>query len=194
MSDSAPKIYIGYGFCEGTHIGQAFLDALQKAGFVGTDEPQAADIFVGHSGGCFLVPKETHAKLVIMVGIPFRSGYSTFNTLLKKNTREFREYHRTGLGKQWRTKLSWNIVYFWNMANNWQMLRAMRKGLQPATGRRVICIRNRDDDCCTELISQQKGLERYAFLSLPGSHDDLWIHSDTYAAIIKAYYGAEVLA
>lgn len=168
--------------------------ALQATGFRVIPEATKADIFVGHSGGCLLTPSNHTARLVVFVGIPYSPKKSVIATLIRKNIQEERLSRVNHQRKQWLIKFMWHGVYFWRMDRNIAMSLRVSQGPQTLSSAQTLCIRNKDDDFCTDLIWQLPTLKDAAFLSLPGSHDDLWVHPEAYAGIIKAYYGANVLA
>jgi hypothetical protein len=192
-STSKPTVFVCYGFCEGPHIGRYFLQALEQANFQLIDDPKQADILIGHSGGCMLVSTSGPTQLTVFIGFPYWPGRSLLYTLFKKNRHEYMVSRRNGTSKAWWAKLRWNSLYFWNMRRNLSMQRAMRRGPQVPTGQ-PLCIRNRGDDCCIPEIWRTSSLEKCVFVSVPGEHDHLWMHPEVYTAIIKAYYGTNVLA
>jgi hypothetical protein len=189
-----PTIFVCYGFCEGPWIGRHFLRTLRAAGFQTVRNPKQADIFIGHSGGCLRIPSGAKARLAVLIGIPYWPGRPLVATLYEKNRHEHEVSRDNGTALQWWIKFWWNSFYFWNMRQNLAMQRAMSKGMQPPPVARTLCIRNRGDDCCIETIWQLPALKDSSFVSIPGEHDHLWMHPEAYAAIIKAYYGASILA
>jgi hypothetical protein len=188
-----PTVFVCYGFCEGPQIGRSFTEALSSAGFRIAHNPRQADIFVGHSGGCFLVPTSGTTHLSVLIGVSYRPGTSIITTLYQKNTREYTSSRHQGTTASWWRKFRWNSVYFWNLRRNIAMQLALTRGLTMPPSQ-TLCIRNRDDDCCTPDLWQLPALSDASFVSVPGQHDDLWMHPEGYAAIIKAYYGASILA
>ena len=195
MSDNInPAIFLYHGFCEGPYISQHFVQSLISAGFQTVEDPEQADILIGHSGGCFQIPTTSHARLVVYVGYPWWPGRSLINALYRKNRREHAVSRRKGTTRQWWKKFLWNSIYFWNMSRNFSMWQAMKRGPEALRYSRVLCIRNKDDDCCTSAIWKVPELKQCAFLSARGEHDHLWVHPDVYAVMIKAYYGAIILA
>jgi hypothetical protein len=171
-----------YGFCEGPRLAEPLLRLLQQAGYAITDNPQEANIVIGHSGGCFLVPEATPAPRIIMVGLPYWPGKSTFRALVQKNRAEIHSYYREHHLSGWLRKFSWNLVYFWKFSANLRMLRAQQRGTFWHT-RNLVIVRNREDLCCTPAITAAPFRHSPAFIALPGHHDDLWLHPQDYVAI-----------
>lgn len=190
---SKSTIFICYGFCEGPHIGELFVRVLTNAGFQMVRDPHKADILVAHSGGCLIAPKSTRLRLSVYIGTPYRPVKSLPGMLYAKNKQEYAKSRQDGTTRQWWRKFHWNCFYFWNMRRNLAMQLALSRELEAPTGQ-LLCIRNQNDQCCATTIWQAPTLQRTSFISLTGEHDDLWMHPESYAAIIKAYYGASVLA
>ncbi len=191
---SKPTFFICYGFCEGTKSGRSLVEALERAGFQIATDANQADIFVGHSGGCLLAPSACKAKLAVCIGIPYWPDKSLVRTLISKNVEQFKGSRSIEQQEQWWGKFFWHGVYFWRIDRNIAMLRKRKSGPQTLPDAKMLYIRNREDGFMTERIYMLPNLRKASFVSLPGTHDDLWMHPDAYAAIIKAYYGANILA
>jgi hypothetical protein len=184
---NTPTVCILYGFCEGRRIGKDFEHELLLNGFCITRNVAQADIIVAHSGGCFAVPKNCQAKLVIFIGLPFWPGKSMLGTLRQKIWLDVRT-SRNRMPQILR-KTTWHLIYFWNMVNNWRMLEGKRSRAWEHSSTTTVLIRNRYDAMCTANIRALHGDDSPILLSMEGQHDDCWTDTGTYLAIIKAYYG-----
>jgi hypothetical protein len=193
-NESRPTVFICHGFCEGPQISRRFKRSLESSGFRVIRDPKQANIFIGHSGGCLRIPDGSTTSLAVLIGIPYWPGRSLVGVLYEKNRHEHNVSRDDGTALKWWIKFWWNSFYFWNMHQNILMKRAMSRGFKVPSTPNTLCIRNRGDDCCIETIWQLPALQNSAFVSIPGEHDDLWMHPGAYAAIIKAYYGANILA
>jgi hypothetical protein len=140
------------------------------------------------------VPAAKQTQLAVLIGIPYYPGKSLLSVLYQKNRADYIASRHSKTTKLWWRKLFWNSLYFWNMRQNRRMQKTLSQGLQTPQTLQTLCIRNRDDMCCREDIWKVPTLSKAAFVSISGVHDDLWVHPEPYAAIIKAYYGANVLA
>src|SRR5690242_14794905 len=118
MSAQKPSVCILYGFCEGSLEAIRFRRLLHTAGFEITNDPTQATILLGHSGGCFLIPKRPAAKLIIQIGIPYWPGRSILRSLCLKIIDDLRDHHKGGSLRFWLRKTVWNSLYFWNMVRN----------------------------------------------------------------------------
>ena len=193
MTDSnVPTVCILYGFCEGGHTGLPLVCLLRERGYAITGSPSHADIVVGHSGGCFIVPEHATVKQYIMVGLPYWPGKSVFRALVEKNRLELRQYYGERRLGEWLRKFSWNLIYFWKVPSNIRMLRAQRNGRFWHT-KHVVLVRNRQDRCCTPDITALSFANSAAFIELPGQHDDIWQHPEYYVDIIN-HYASRLLA
>src|SRR5262249_25082501 len=137
-----------YGFCEGPRLAGRMLRALDKAGFAVVDDPYQAEIVIGHSGGCLLVPDDLPAHGIFQIGPPYWPGHWVLRSLIEKNVNDFKNHRQDRMTRQWADKFRWNLYYFWNMPRNFAMLRALEDS--PSwRGRRVTVVRNREDSFCT---------------------------------------------
>jgi hypothetical protein len=182
-----------YGFCEGPRVGKRFEHILESGNFRVTRDVRRADIIIAHSGGCFVVPENNHAKLVLLIGLPCWPGKSTAKALRQKVWLDIITHQRNGLLAEWLQKTGWHSWYFWNMANNRRMLRGMRAEAH-RTATDAVLVRNQNDVQCTPDPRQLHFNYSPPLLSLPGQHDDCWLHPEPYIAIIQSYYGQKLLA
>jgi hypothetical protein len=173
-----------YGFCEGPRLAGNMLKALDYAGYRITHDPYEADIVIAHSGGCFLVPHDLPARQVIMIGLTHWPGKSIVRALIEKNWDDFRFHASSRNIRAWLHKFSWNLVYFWNMPRNLQMLRDRKRG-DFWQAKRVTLVRNKEDTFCTPDIKSLPFAHPPKFIELPDQHDDIWLHPERYTAIIK---------
>jgi pimeloyl-ACP methyl ester carboxylesterase len=176
---------ISYGLGGGPLHARHLNRLLHKAGFQQTRQLKEADIIIAHSGGCWLIPKTAKPQLVIYVGMclaqsqPFRTWLAA-KALMRKQSRRARRL----------STMIKNVYY--NLA---QPLRNINMIRQSKTARPIVF-----PDCPTVFISNrydpwprssqtQEYLDNYdwAFISLSGSHDDIWEHPERYVAIINHY-------
>lgn len=183
-----------YGFSEGPHIAQALRIALEREGFVITQDLTLADILIAHSGGCFCIPRTVQARLIVLIGLPCWPGKHLSTALGQKILADYASYRAEQADRRWYLKSLWNGMYFWRMLHNIQMLRGMRRGLTIHPSAYNVLIRNRHDTGCVPYLNQLPHIAHGCYVSLPGGHDDCWFHPERYAASIKAYYGQALLA
>jgi len=188
MSAQAPTVCILYGFCEGPLEAIRFRRLLRAAGYQITTSSATADIIIGHSGGCFLVPEHPAAKLIIQIGIPYWPGRSILKSLCLKIIADWRDHHKGGSIRFWLRKTGWNGLYFWNMVNNVRMLRGRHAGTLWRFGSVTTVVRPEKDPVCTPDASALPFTTPPRFITIPGQHDDCWRYPQDYIALIQAEY------
>ncbi len=161
------------------------LRALDKAGFKVVDNPYVAEIIIGHSGGCLLVPDDLPARHIFLVGPTYWPGRSMLRSLLEKNASDFKSHRRGRLARQWADKFRWNVYYFWNMPRNIAMLCAL-KNPPSWRARHVTVVRNHDDSFCTPDFNSLPFTHKARFIELPGQHDDIWLHPEPYIQLLQS--------
>jgi len=178
-------VAILYGFSEGPGLGGAFLRTLKQNGFEIIADPRQADVIVAHSGGCYLVPEESAAKLVVLIGESFWPGRPLLGRVIRKMQLDTASYWRAGHFIAWTIKQFWHSIYFWDMPRNLAMWRRQQPKTWPIlAGKKVVHIRYKDDAFCTPAISKAGVLPGAEFVTLPGQHDELWIRPEQTLAVM----------
>jgi hypothetical protein len=72
------------GWSEGPWHSKLLEEKLAKEGIYKEQSPGSADIIFCHSTGCYLVPQEARAKLIVLVGVPYLPNRSLVYSGLKK--------------------------------------------------------------------------------------------------------------
>jgi hypothetical protein len=174
---------ICYGFASGPKNGAALQKALEAAGYklVPIDK---ADIVIAHSAGCWLLPRDIHPRLVMYVGMPLQQttpGKTWFEANTKHNTLSRRQLARS------RAIHSYYLVR--EPRRNVRLIKDAKR-LQPSIieNTPTIFIANHHDPWPHAPILETY-LETYPwdFISLPGTHNDIWTHPDAYVDIIDHY-------
>jgi len=187
MPSARPLVCMLYGFCEGPQVGKRFERELARAGFQVTHDPMNANIIIGHSGGCFLVPARSRAKIIIQIGLPFWPNRSLPGSIWRKFISDLHSHHREGALHFWLRKTFWNVTYFWNIPANIRMLRGRRRGTLWRQGERTVVIRPSMDTFCTSDVTALPFTSAPKIVELPGHHDQCWRDPAPYIAIIKTY-------
>ena len=183
---SRPSVCILYGVCEGPRIASRLIRALTTAGFGMTRNAAEADIIIAHSGGCFALPQTHRATMVLLVGLPCWPGKSTLKSTQQKIWLDMRSSSHDPA--RWLLKTFWNSIYFWNMRNNYAMFRGQRRQAHRSIAHAVL-VRNKDDVTCTPNHAHFRFKHSPPLVSLPGQHDDIWLHPKSYINLIRQYYG-----
>lgn len=163
------------------------LRALNKAGFAVTKDPYRADVIIAHSGGCLLVPGNSPAYKIVLIGPVYWPGRSVLGNSIRKNINDFKRHRQDHLTRQWANKLRWNSYYFWNMPRNFAMLRTL-KNSPSWCAQNVTVVRNREDNFCTPDLKSLPFTHKAQFVELPGQHDDIWLHPEPYINLLQLAY------
>ncbi len=187
------KIGILTGFSEGKYHTKKFVQTLRAAGFEHTNDLQAADIIVAHSGGFVFLPKDVRAKRIFVVNPPCEYPTPASRVTLQKIREDYDVHRAIGKRRAFFWKNSWNMWYLVSQLPRQrkivQVVVRDRMQLPKITAPSVhIIVTKRDPWAGSITPATSKGGNHYSYLSLAGSHDDIWMHPEHYVAIIKAYH------
>jgi hypothetical protein len=177
-----------YGFLGGPLNSRQLRKALRKAGY--TEAPlKQADIIIAHSAGCWLIPEAAGPKLVVYVGMPLSEAFphETFKDARQKNIQAF--FHNFHLLRG--LALGVYSLYYWlaQPVRNREIVRQAKQApdvTSPSVN--TVFIANRDDPWPhSARLKKYLSDNDWAFLSLTGSHNDIWEYPERYAAIISHY-------
>lgn len=185
---------LSYGFVEGAAHGRKISRMLKKAGFEPAKSLAKADVIIAHSAGCWLLPENAKPQLMIYIGMPLPLT-SAQKLWLKANWMNIKSFLAKG-----------HVLKMFRVAalNTYYALRHTRRtidiiqGVKTAKptvfkGALTIFIANQHDPWPhSAKLSDYIEREDWTFLSLPGAHNNIWIHPAYYVDIIKNY--AELLA
>lgn len=177
-------VCILYGLAEGPRIGAALTAKLIESGFTITQSAHSADYILAHSGGCFLVPADNKAKVILLIGLPYWPPKNTLTTMQQKNVFEFK-YRRTHKElRTWTKRLFWNSVYLLNFRALQKMVagRANKAYFDVAN---AILVRNKYDFGCTPDIASIPFKQQPEYVQLPGMHDDCWDNPEPYITLLS---------
>jgi hypothetical protein len=163
------KIAIIFGIAEGNYHAKDFIAACKAAGLLLTNA-QDADILFAHSGGCFVVPQSSKAKIVL-IGVSPWQDINTFKCLVKK----LRTDTPSLMG------LFWHIWYlFTKPLHNYRMLTGK---VLPRPDTSVVIWNNDDVYFPSEKANllESRGYEVRYF---EGGHDDIWHNPAKYIELV----------
>ncbi|MGH7241284.1 MAG: hypothetical protein ACREGB_03245 [Candidatus Saccharimonadales bacterium] len=178
------SVAIIYGLAEGRYHSRKLRRALVSVGYQVTPAAQSADIIIAHSAGCYLVPAEHRAQLVLNIGYTYWPARSLLRSLHVKLTEERRH---VGI-PIWlyncliHTLYMCNIVHTWRLAQAWSTRRQYLADLQWPEA----FVRNRDDPYCQAESLLQITHQQHRYVSLPGYHDHLWNEPDVYVNLLQS--------
>lgn len=175
------KVCIIYGWSEGPWQGKLLRTALHKSGFSITRRAQEADIIIAHSGGCYMLPDNSRAQLVLLVGLPYWRGKHPVRSLQEKLRSELRDMW-------WYKKTIFNTYYFFTRPRRWvRMWQNWSKQVLPQLDNvAVTLVRNEQDYFMHPTDSKSLAdKHNWKMKTLQGLHDDIWNNPQPYVELIK---------
>lgn len=191
--DSTPSTYaILYGMAEGPFHSRKLRQLLEEAGFQPVDDTKDADIIIAHSGGSFIVPKHTAAKLFLHINPSYWPGKSLLRSLAQKLKYDFRLYRQRHQLNRWLATLAANIVYGLNLSRSlrmaWPYFHATRTLKSLSDDSKHIFIRSYIDSYCHPKALLEATDGQHNYLTLAGHHDDCWREPEQYVQLIRSLY------
>lgn len=180
------SVCILYGLNEGPYMGRKLVATLEKAGFNVTKNPATASILIGHSGGCLLIPPKNHAQFIVQIGVPYWPGRSWFLGTIKKVQREAVTYRQERRLGEWAHKWFYYMIYAFNVSAGVRMARNLPVTKPWNNAQQQVIIRNQFDEYCSPDITQVPFNGPRTFISLPGGHDDCWMHPGPYVRLLQS--------
>lgn len=181
---------IVYGFMGGPLHSRRLRIILKEAGYV--EAPlREADIVIAHSGATYFLDPGLKPKLLLLVA-PALTRKNP-HKLFRENTRQlwrsaWEEHYR-------RKRFLWSLYGFYcflrDPRRNYKMIRfAYDTKLEPPKFKavNVFFIANKNDAWpngpqLAKLLTDR----HWAFVSLPGAHEHIWVHPRDYVDIINSY-------
>jgi hypothetical protein len=188
---SEPRTFaILYGMAEGDFQSRHLRRALATAGLQPVS-PEKADIIIAHSGGSFLIPKDTSAKLFIHINALYWSTRPLPESLREKLIYEFRIYQQKGQLHHWAAWLGANLYYMTNLRHGLSLRKPYYSPedaitqLPDSQQNKHVFIRNQHDSYSEGIQIAKQADHSYTLMSLPGHHDDCWHNPEPYVDIIS---------
>jgi hypothetical protein len=191
--NSAPKrVAISYGIFGGPLHSSEMVAQLRAAGYEVTDDLTLADTIIAHSAGCWNIPKSASPKLILLIGVALSqtSPYKIFFRAAGSNAGAFIKNRHLLHGLALCCK---SLFYAISQPrrNLRIIMRAPNAKLTEFSGAKIVCIANHFDPWPNEAnVSEfihDPNKHNWAFLSLPGSHDNIWEDPAIYVAIMDIY-------
>jgi hypothetical protein len=177
------------GWSEASWHSKILEKKLAQAGIAKNQHLQNADIIFCHSTGCYLVPKNAEAKLIVLVGVPYWPNRSLVYSGIIKVFEDFKNTKRDMGISWWLNKSLHNFLYMVKYPRDTLMVATKHRVENLPDGRKykVLLIRNRDDRFCHPKINKiLDKANNYKFIELPAGHDDCWTGKQAYTDIIKS--------
>jgi len=175
------------GWAEGPWQTKKFSAALNNSSLKVISDPSKADIVIGHSLGCYLVPKNLAGKKIFLIGLPYWPGRSTLSSIALKSKNEL-SGHRRDSGLAWRVnKLMHNIWYILSRPSlsYYGLTRVDQEHLPDGKRNQVVIVRPSNDTFChPEVMNLLPVAKDYSFIEIAGAHDDCWLNPKPYIDLI----------
>ena len=175
-------VSIVYGFAEGPWHGKKLRKSLKDSDIRLVNGVRESDVVIAHSGGCFMLPSNVKAKLIILVDPPYLDIHPLKEVI--------NSVFHARIHKSWFIKFPVDGYYFITRISTWiKMNNNINKLNWPTTkSARVVIVRNYLDNFSDvktlKKLAKDKG---WAFKELPGAHEDIWNSTDSYVQLIKKY-------
>ncbi len=179
---------ISHGWSSGKWHTKRFREALIEAGFRPIKNIAEADIIIAHSAGCYKLPKELRAKLIVLIGVPYWPSQSILARLFRNKRADWSKII-TQQGFWYAVqKLTWQAIYvilkpgltFIGFLNHKRL-----HFFENIKDKRVILIRNEEDNLSSpDLIDSVKHYKNVHYVKMPGVHDDYYTNPKPYVDLI----------
>lgn len=180
-------VAIIHGWAEGKRLSKRFADILTKRGFKVVNDPAVADVVFAHSLGCYLLPPDSKARRVLLVGVPLVPTERLPVALVRKLAKEARHHRAHDELGWWYKKLAYGFWCAVTKPHHIYYLFSKRNStyLPNADDRRVLVVRPTDDPFMpaeTNHLLEKRGYRR---VELEGMHDDCWLDPEMYADLLE---------
>lgn len=177
-----------HGWSEGPWQSRKFRAVLKDRKLEITKDAVKSDIVVAHSFGCYLVPRETKAKVVMLIGIPHWPKRSYFASAWINSHEGFYHHHKEGELEWWIAKLAHNLWYTVSrpkMTYDLLTKHNAKNLVKAGPGRNVLLIRNHADAFCHPNVQEiLPATSRYKLVEMPGGHEDCWVNPKPYVDLL----------
>ncbi len=175
------KVYVAYGWPEGKWHSKQLSEALTKAGYKLSNLPEKADVIIAHSAGCYMLPPDIKAQLILLIGLPNWPNKLLIKCTIKKVALESKD-------KYWFQKTLFHVFYALTQPIRlYNVYRTYKRKTLPKSNH-VILVRNEQDTYMHDNVSQELAKQRkWSYKNLKGQHDDLWQNPHKYIEIIRIY-------
>jgi hypothetical protein len=181
-------VAIIHGWAGGNWLTKTFTEYLKKSDFISTKRPAEADIIFAHSAGCYKIPKEAQAELIILHGPPHWPGKSIISRLA---IHKFNDTRLLAKQQGWfyiLKKLGWETIYIFVHPTVIFVALSNHRSLgflEALKDKHVILIRNKNDRFCSpEIDGVIRAYKNIKFVELPGQHDDYYTNPKPYIDLL----------
>jgi hypothetical protein len=186
---SALTYDISYGFLGGPAHSRKLRELLAAQGLTPVKPSAEPDIIIAHSGGCWLIPEASLARLVIFIGMPL--AHDNPRHIYWQVNRQNVLAAAKGLKlMKLLDGIIFNLYYALTQPRRnraiMRQVRDPRPSILPQASH-VFIANQHDPWPASKQLDDLLKTQDWAFIGLPGAHNDIWEHPDRYAAIINHY-------
>lgn len=176
------------GWAGGPKLSRKFRQQLTEKGFRISKNLKDADVIFAHSTGCYLLPANTKAKLIIAMDPPYWPGRAIMGRwldLMRTDTTLL----KSGAGASgFISKKLWETYYIltrprfsWSVLTNQSDLSFLPKHQNT----KIILLRNKNDEFCSPVIAERiKEYKNVRYIEVAGNHEDYYIHPKPYIELL----------
>jgi hypothetical protein len=185
------QVAILYGTNEGPALTWRLKPALQAGGYGLTTDIKAAECVITHSGGVLLLPSDLAGKTVL-VTVP-STGYSgsLAGAMIAKVAIDIKYSWQHKQVSFWFRKTAINLFYALNILRTFKLYllnNKLGRTLPVCQAKRVAVLVQPHDPWSRDLPDAAiKSHPTYIFATVPGHHDDIWSHPETYVSLLKKF-------
>jgi len=182
-------VAILHGWAGGPKRGKQFTRNLEAAGFRVVKKAEQADFVIAHSTGCYFLPKNIKAELVVCINPPYWPGEPIVERWIRMDKNEAKFLiKRFGPGTFLRNKF-WEIYYvFAKPRYTWSVLKNQShlEFLDQLSDKQMILVRNKEDEFCSPQIKKViNEYNNFKYIEIPGYHSDYYIDPKPYIDLLK---------
>lgn len=166
-------IGFSYGWAEGRLHSRKLEKQLMQNGYAISRDLETCDIIIAHSGGVFLLPKETKAEIILLFGVPYWPERSPLLSLFIKIKYEVFS-PKPFLSRL--IKNIYNVIYLFNFKHQLKIQKMFYKHGYPKTSVKTIAVSYDKDPFMDPEKSKDLALKmNWHFIRFTGQHDDIWL-------------------
>jgi len=181
------QVAIIAGWAEGPWQTKRFRNELKKAGLQLINDPRKADVIIGHSLGCYLIPKGIEGKTIVLIGLPYWPGRSIPASIRMKLKAEVGSHRKDESLGWWLNKLFHNGWYILTRPSKTYSAFSRQKpeNLPDGKTNRVTLFRPSGDTFChPDVMKMLPKAKNYKFIEISGAHDDCWLKPESYVDLL----------
>lgn len=175
-------------------LGRKFRKLMRRRDYHLREDAETSDIIIAHSAGCWFLPEESSAKLICLVGMPLPQ-INLRRTFFQVNRTNVWEHFKSRKPHRFIHDSLVNLFYIArHPSHSRSIIRIAQNMPAPHQSTAQYVFIANQYDAWQQSPSLTEYIEKYnwTFISLPGSHNDIWPNADRYVAIIDHY--AKLLA